>query len=183
MSKGTGAMDQNVLFHEEQKFDSPWLRLLFGGLFLFLAGIFGYGIIQQLILKKPWGDRPMSDSALICVACISLLSFGGVLALLAGAKLTTEVRAEGFFFRFSPFHRSFQQIPFGDVQSWEAVTYRPLPEYGGWGIRYGLSGKAFNVRGNRGVRLTLRNGQRVLFGSQCAEELSRSLDSALHRTG
>ena len=63
---------------------------------------------------------------------------------------------------------------------WEARTYRPLLEYGGWGIRYAPFGKgwAYNVHGSQGVQLELTNGKRILIGSQRAEELARAIGEA-----
>jgi hypothetical protein len=51
------------------------------------------------------------------------------------------------------------------------VAFRPIMEYGGWGIRRGANGWAYNVSGNRGVRLVFRDGSTFLIGSQRAEEL------------
>ncbi len=66
-------------------------------------------------------------------------------------------------------------IAAGDLKGYEVLTYSPIKDYGGWGIRYGRGGKAYNVRGNRGVQLQLANGQRLLIGSQRPEELSNAL--------
>jgi len=72
-----------------------------------------------------------------------------------------------------PFYR--RRIATADIASCEAVTYSPLAEYGGWGIKWGRGGVALNARGNRGVRLTLRDGRRILVGSQRPEELAEAL--------
>jgi hypothetical protein len=69
-------------------------------------------------------------------------------------------------------------IPLAEVVRWEARTYRPILEYGGWGIRYTLKGWAYNVSGNQGVQLELANGQRILIGSQRAEELAGAIGEA-----
>ena len=62
---------------------------------------------------------------------------------------------------------------------WEARTYRPILEYGGWGIRYTMGrGWAYNVSGNQGVQLELASGKRILIGSQRAEELARAIGEA-----
>ena len=52
-------------------------------------------------------------------------------------------------------------------------TYSPLGEYGGWGLRYSLSGNgmAYNVSGNKGLQLELSNGKKVLFSTNKLEEL------------
>ena len=49
---------------------------------------------------------------------------------------------------------------------------------GGWGFRWGSSGRAYNLRGNRGVQLTLADGGRLLLGSQRADELAAAIEEA-----
>jgi hypothetical protein len=50
-------------------------------------------------------------------------------------------------------------------------------EYGGWGIRKTFSGKgtAYNVKGKNGLQLVFKNGDRLLIGTQKAEELKETL--------
>jgi hypothetical protein len=61
------------------------------------------------------------------------------------------------------------------IARWEARTYRPIRDYGGWGVRFGPRGRAYNVSGNRGVEITLANGKRVLVGSQRADDLAAAI--------
>jgi hypothetical protein len=71
-------------------------------------------------------------------------------------------------------------VPIGAVRSIEVVTYRPIADYGFWGIRSRRNGdKALTARGNRGVRLELTDGTRLLIGSQRPEQLARALDGAV----
>ena len=42
-------------------------------------------------------------------------------------------------------------------------------------------GMAYNVGGDRGVRILKKNGKKILFGSQQAEELERALQSGMTR--
>ena len=86
------------------------------------------------------------------------------------------VREDGLFVRFSPFHRREKALGPSHLLRWHAREYRALREYGGWGIRYGAAGKAYNVSGNRGVQLEYSDGQRLLIGSQRPEELCRAID-------
>ena len=74
-----------------------------------------------------------------------------------------------------------RRIPLEDLKSVEARTYSPIREYGGWGFRYGRSGKAYNVMGNRGVQLELKSGERVLLGSQKAEDLAAAIQGEMRR--
>ena len=64
------------------------------------------------------------------------------------------------------------------VRHAEVVTYHPIRDYGGWGVRTGKGGTVYNVKGNRGIRFDLLNGKHVLVGSQNPEELASFLRSA-----
>jgi hypothetical protein len=96
---------------------------------------------------------------------------GGVGFLLFFGELRTEVRDDGLYARFFPLTRQ-HRFSWSDIRSCEARTYRPLLEYGGWGVRCGRRGKAYNFRGNRGVQLEFTDGRRLLIGSQRSEELA-----------
>ena len=67
------------------------------------------------------------------------------------------------------------RIPLPEIASSDVVTYSPIKEYGGWGIRGFGKRRALNMRGNRGVQLVLQNGDRVLIGSGKPEELLAAL--------
>ncbi len=104
--------------------------------------------------------------------------FAGVTFLLMSAKLTVRVTDGGLTAQYWPMHWRPQRIELRDVVTVEAKTYRPIREYGGWGIRYRPKGKAYNVRGNQGVLLTFRQGRSLLLGSQRAKELADAIESA-----
>ncbi len=95
--------------------------------------------------------------------------------LFFSVKFVTEVRNDGIYICYFPFHRSFHTISFKEIRRYEVRTYRPIMEYGGWGIRYGTKGKAYNVSGNRGLQLELSNGKQLLIGSQRVEELLQAI--------
>ena len=68
-----------------------------------------------------------------------------------------------------------RRIALTDIASAEAVTYSPIADYGGWGIKGRPGNSALNARGNRGVRLTLCNGKKLMIGSQKPEALAALL--------
>jgi len=165
-----------LLYREVQHFRQVWLWILL----LSIAGLAIYAMVQQLILGKPFGDNPASDTVLIIIVVIFGFGFPILFYLM---NLTTEVRSDGLYYRFFPVHLSFHKIPLEDLKTYEVRTYSALKEYGGWGIRYGRKGKAYNVGGNRGVQLELSNGERILIGSQRPEELDEALDLAMRGKG
>jgi hypothetical protein len=108
------------------------------------------------------------------------LTLGLTIALLLFVlRLDTAVDRDAVRVRFFPFRA--RRIPFDDIERVEAVTYSPLREYGGWGIRGTKRNRAYNTRGKRGVRLVLRDGSRLLIGSQRPDGVARAIEDARSR--
>ena len=167
--------DPNLIFKEEQRFRQLWIWGLVIGLDVLFIVIWGYGIVCQLIFNKPWGNNPMSDSMLIIISLLVLVFMMTLTLLMYYARLITVVRYDGLFIRFIPFHLSFHSISLEEVTHCEVREYKPIREYGGWGIRYGKAGKAYNVSGNKGVLFVFANGKKLLIGSQKPEELYNAI--------
>jgi hypothetical protein len=94
--------------------------------------------------------------------------------------MTTEVTPTHVrvWFGWAPTYRRI--VPIGTIRSIDVVTYRPIADYGFWGIRTGRDGeRALIARGNRGVRLELGDGTRLLIGSQRPEVLASAMDRML----
>lgn len=129
--------------------------------------------ILQLIFKIPVGKNPASDNLLIIIFII----FGIIFPLIfLNIKLVTEIRNDGIYIKYIPFHFKWQIFPFEKIEKAELITYSPLKDYGGWGIRYGIKGKAYNARGKYGVMLKFKNGKNLLIGTQKGEEFINILN-------
>ncbi len=178
MERRVAAAGSGFIFEEDQLVrNSPWGWLALAGAGLIVA-VFGYALYQQLVLGRPWGDRPMSDAALIALA-LPMFALAGFLAVLGLAgRLTVRVRPAELQIRYFPLVN--KTIPWADIAACTARSYRPLLEYGGWGVRWGgrKRGWAYSVSGNRGVQLELASGKRILIGSKRAEELEAAFIEA-----
>lgn len=94
---------------------------------------------------------------------------------LLSLELRTTVDGSGLHVRFRPPIGGHDFAP-GDIASVEAVTYQPVKQFGGWGVRFGRHGsRALNVSGNRGVEIVERGGRRWVIGSQRPEELAAAV--------
>jgi hypothetical protein len=161
-----------VLYKETQRFTQWWLWVLI----LVPVALTWYGTYLQLILKKPFGNHPAPDSVMLIIWII----FGiGLPLLFIKVRLETEVRYKGLYVRFSPFQFKFRAILYDNIESYEIRTYSGLKEYGGYGIRYGTQGKAYNVSGNQGMQLKLKKGKDFLVGTQDPVQFFNALDSAI----
>jgi hypothetical protein len=162
--------NEQVFFREEQSFRQRWIWVP-----LLLPLLFVSAGLLWLLTRPPGSVPPQLWRSLAATDLV----LAAVTLWLYKMRLVTEVRAGYLVLHFQWLWRR-RWIPFTDIQSYRVVTYNPVAEYGGWGIRYGAAGdKAYNVSGTRGVRLEFTNGGRLLIGSQRPEELARALDLAL----
>lgn len=166
----------DILFEEVQQFRQTWVWMIAIPSSLLVLGIFAYGVYKQILLGRPWGDRPMSDAHLILVALSGSALAVGLLWLFHAMKLVVRVSRGRLCVRFFPFVN--RTIPLEQIARREARIYHPIREYSGWGVRYGgrRRGWAYTVSGNFGVQLELKNGKRILIGSRRADELVSAME-------
>ncbi len=165
--------DYDISFREEQKMSRLWWATL---LVFVSALIPWYSFIQQVIFGRPFGDKPAPDWLLWLVW---LLMGIGLPVFWFTFKLIVEVKDDHIHLRYIPLVN--RQIFFADIKHYEARTYRPIREYGGWGIRGWGNRRAYNVSGDKGVELELHNGQTIMIGSQKAEDLALAIAAKMGR--
>jgi len=166
--------DRPILYSEKQRFRQWWIWVLI----LPTPMVCLWGMFQQIILGVPFGNAPANDLFLILIAVV----FGlGLPLFIYKAGLDTEVTDREVRIRFRPIHRDWVRYDFDQIENVEVHIYNPIRDYGGWGIRYGRLGKAYNVSGNAGVLVTLKNGTRVLIGSGLHEILSGIIFDQMQR--
>lgn len=164
-----------MVFTEKQKFNQPWIWIGLIIMGVTTIGMFGLAFYRQIIQGKKFGNNPMSDNALIIVFILITLMFFLLILLFVFAKLTTVIDKNGVAFRFFPFQFRFTKIAWSEIESAEVITYNPIRECGGWGIKYNKKGKVFNVAGDKGLQLQLRNGKTILIGTQQSAGLAKYL--------
>ena len=169
---------QQTSFREVQRF-SLWLRitLAFFAVFMICLCIF---VLRDIASKKGSVGMPTTDFFIIIIITIPI----AVSILFLMLKLETEVCSDGLHVRFFPLHLHFKKLSFDDISEYFSRTYKPILEYGGWGIRcgFGKSGKAYNVKGNKGLQLVFKDGKRLLIGSQKPERLVEAINSIKQRS-
>lgn len=116
-------------------------------------------------------------SAIIVVSMVALVLF--LLDILA---LRTTVDSDGLRVRFGrPIPIFWKRIGIESIREARVVTYRPLVDANGWGLRFGRFDGVFtiywNARGNRGV-LIETDKRRYVIGSQDPEALHAAIERA-----
>jgi hypothetical protein len=148
-----------IRYRETQRFPL-WADLLF----------WSAGVMVPLGIALALPPRTPDSWVMWTVAPAMLLVYLGLFRMKTEVSDTSLTVAFGWI----PFYR--WSIPLGEIATAEEVTYNPLKDYGGWGIR-GIPVAALNARGDRGVLLHLKTGRTLLIGSQAPEALLLALTS------
>jgi hypothetical protein len=172
---------EKVLYKEEQRFNQWWIWLLL--IFTFAVSVVPicYGLYHQVHTGKPWGDNPASNTGLLIIAIFTTLLMAGLLLLFKATRLCIEIRYDGIYFMYLPFIRKWRSVSKDEIERYTVGKYSPVGEYGGWGVRrsYGKYGRAYNVSGNLGLRLYLKNGKVLLLGTQRAQAISYAMQKMM----
>ena len=156
------------LFKEEQRFTQTWLIALMGFSALVPAVIV---IISYLKDKNSFSTTQLllTLSVVILAPCLIFIF-----------KLTTRIDEKGIHYQFFPFHLKPKTIIWEAIDSATIRTYDAITEYGGWGLKGGTlwnkrKGTAINVSGNKGIQLQLKNGKKLLIGTQKAQQAQETI--------
>lgn len=160
-------MGTQILFKETQRFKQIWIWLLF----LLINGTFIFGIYKQIIMHEPFGDKPKSNFSLLLNEGILLL----ICATFFSFRLETEIRTDGIYVRFFPLHLKQRFYAWEKIQKCNVRKYKPIREFGGWGIRGFNSNRAFSVSGKNGLQLEFTDGKKLLIGTIKPDEISNVL--------
>ena len=153
-------MDQEkidkTIFYEKQQFRQVWIWMILILILLILlipiiSGVFGV-FLNIIILTIGY--------------CFIWLFYS--------MKLITEIKKDGIQITFTPFTNFI--IPFNKIRSYKIREYKPILEYGGWGIRINRTGKAYTVSGKIGMQIELSNGKEILIGTENPDKLLQSLN-------
>lgn len=152
-----------TFFHEEQRF-GPWVW-----------GVLAIVAVVVIVASVAFGFR---DPAPLAAILVGPLVVALITALFAFAKLVTDVDERGIRVSFHLLWPA-RDIPAADVQRAHAMTYSPLWDYGGWGVRLSWKGWAFNTGGEEGVLVETKSGKRIMIGSRRAKDLEAAIARAI----
>jgi hypothetical protein len=162
-------MDNNIVFTERQRFRQIWIWFILIG----INGLCIYAIVACIIGEQQISNRPVNNTVLFVALGLTVL----LTALFFTLRLDTEIKQDGIYVRFFPFHLAFRKYSRDEISKIFLRQYNPIKEYGGWGVRAGLfgKGKALNVSGHMGIQIVLTNGTRLLIGTNKPDEAKKVL--------
>jgi hypothetical protein len=162
------------IFKEEQRFTQLWLIIL----------LVMTALIPLVIVLGTYIKNPSSFSVSEFVWTISIIIIAP--AIIFVFKLTTRIDETGVSYKFFPFHINFKTIKWTEIDTIYVRNYNALGEYGGWGLKGGAlwsksKGIAINVSGDIGIQLELKNGKKILIGTQKREEAKSVIETYKHK--
>jgi hypothetical protein len=162
-------MNNDILFLEKQRSKQVSTTIYL----LLLNGIWLALIYRQIILGQPFIKHPISNTKLLLLEVFIL----ALTVLIVSYKLETQVRQDGIYVKFTPYHFSFRRYSWDTIAHAFIREYSPISEYKGWGSRPGVlgSGRSFTISGTIGLQLLFTSGEKLLIGTQKPEELQAAL--------
>jgi len=163
---------QDIIFREKQKF-AAWVHIINYTIFVFVIMIMYVTYKTEAAKGNPF-DKGDIFPLIIGVGLPVVLEI-----LFLFLKLETEVRNDGLYVRLFPLHIQFRKFTSEDISEAYARKYKPISEYGGWGIKGTLKNKVYNTQGNEGVQIVFKNGKKLLIGSQKSQELENAIKTIM----
>lgn len=151
-------MKADVIFKESQKVDSVWIYALVAFILLISA------IVYTFI--KPFDEREF----MFTIVFLTLL-----VVFISTIRLETEIGKTGIYYRFFPLKKK-TFIPKTEIKDCYFRIYKPIKEYGGWGIRIGRYGRAYSIRGTKGMQIRLEDDSRILIGTSDEAGIKRAIE-------
>lgn len=156
------------VFEEKQRFNQWWLYIIFiPVLIVLLMGIY----------RNSEGFTNFHSPLIVLFLIAAVIP----MLLILSMQLETRINHEGISAKFIPFGFSKKFFPWKEMDQCFIRKYKPLSEYGGYGIR-GLGGrKAYNVSGNIGIQIVTRDKKSFLIGTNKPEKARAVIKNYEHK--
>lgn len=161
-------------FQEEQKFSQKWVWIFLILTFLLVSEV----VVVSISIGKSVDNSSFSKEIIVLIFTVV---FSAVFWLFLIMKLEVKVTDEGIVYRFFPIILKEKMVNCNLIESYEIRKYKPIMDYGGYGatVRLNKWGKAFNMKGNIGMQLYLKDGNKILFGTQRPEAFKHAMDKMM----
>ena len=159
---------RSAIFTEEQHLLGSWRWVAF----VLAVGGIAFALWNEATAPRPPGEPSLTLQWLAGLG-VGLV----VVALILYVRLLVRVTDTHVFVHYRPLSR--RTIPLSEIVSCEACRYRPIWEYGGWGLRLGRNNWAYTVSGREGVQLRFKQGRGLLIGSKMPRELAAAIQRGM----
>ena len=155
-------MDSKILFEEKQCFGNKSGR----NFFYTLTAFFLISILIRFFIKGQ-----VESDTLIAIFITGFL-ITALISIFLTNCLITQITIEGIFVSFPPFMPGKKMYLWKNIREVTVIRYRPITKYGGWGIRIGPYGRAYNITSDTGLQILFWDNSKLLIGTRQPEELT-----------
>ena len=134
---------------------------------------FSYTILIIMILVDSLAVTIAPPSEKLVAMIVTMLPLILVSVLLIAVSMETKIENNQLSIKTLFFIKS--TIPLNNIISSEVITYRPLRDFGGFGVRYAQGGVMYNMHGKQAVKLTLKDNKIIYIGTQKPQDLLQSI--------
>lgn len=171
---------EKVIFKEEQRGDKNKLLVNLTVVFVVAFVVLSYWFIRFHYTGKPL-DLTFSTTHLLSIVlklltiCVAVVIFNSI------ARLTTKIFKDHIVVSYFPFRKT-TKIFVNEIRSYKIRRYRAYREYFGYGKRNNQKrGKAYIISGNIGLQLYLKNGEKLLIGTQNKQAIEYAMEKLMKR--
>lgn len=157
---------KETLYQEKQKFTKWWLWIIFlGADFIFLSGTY-----MQVVLGRPFGNEPISNTSLIIITGLLVL----ITLVFITNRLDTLIKKDGMYVRFFPFQWKFRYYSWETIKECRYTRYKTSASIAGVGLRFGFFSNqmAYNISGKEGIHLILEEQKPIFIGTKNPKKMA-----------
>jgi hypothetical protein len=154
------------IFNEEQTYRGTWVMYL-----ILMLEIPTLVLVSTLVLNSD-ADQKEGIIGLVFVLFIMIM----VMTFIFNLKLTTRIDSSGIHYRYFPLIK-WRKIPREQIRSADVISFSPLTDHGGWGIKGNSTTKAYTVIGDKGLLLDVNENKKIVIGTQKSHELSEFIEN------
>jgi hypothetical protein len=172
-------------FEEVQRLrDNAWIFVLIAVVALASLAPLVYGLYWQVGRGIPWGDKPMTDEALIILTIFILITVIVMVFMLANLKLETRIDSEGVHYRMFPIKRRWKTIKPSDIVDYSLDRRYKLFEKGGVGFHRNILKKTTSLKiwGGKHITIQFHDGHKIMLGTQNLDGIEWAMRKLKNKT-
>ncbi len=169
-----------LLYREEQRCGRTRMLKALGITVIIGVVLQGYWFVRLFYSGKIVTSAFFLDSGFIVITTLFFIALTIVVILNSISRLRTKIKKDFIYVNYYPYKRKWEKIGVSGILSYKIRKYSPYREYSGYGVRDSQrKGKAYIISGNTGLQLYLKDGERILIGTQKIQAIRHAMDKVM----
>ena len=167
---------EKILFREEQRCGRARMLKAVGITVVSGMLLLGYWFIRLGYNGKIFSRAFFIDSGFLVAIVLFLIVLTLVVVLNSISLLRTRIKKDFIYVSYYPFKRKWEKIEVSEILFYKIRKYSPYREYSGYGVKdHRKRGQAYIISGNTGLQLYLKDGRKVLIGTQKTQAVAYAM--------